>query len=207
MFEPRSEIHMQDPRRSDKRFLYGGAVTVTTGNEATVSFGELDLNLLPGQTVALFFERKRKFMQQAARVVEVEQTESDLIVDLELVGEAVSAEGREFYRVSTISAEITADVNEESDCVLVDVSAMGFAVIARNHYPLGFTVATTLRYAGEEHTGIVCVQSVRNLGRGLIRYGMRYLENEGTTDGLKKGLQQVSLAVEREMLRRRSWRR
>lgn len=199
-----TEIHIQDPTKAGARVLHRGTVAATTGEVVTAAFGDVRFALGADQPIALFFEQKRKFVQQSARVAAVLETDPRLVVELVTTGEPVSAEEREFYRISTVSAEVEADVNGEAGCALVDVSSMGFAIIARAIHGPGAVVTSSLRYGGKEHRGTVCVQSVRDIGRGLIRYGLRYLDDEASAGNLKDGLRQVSLAVERAMLQRRS---
>ena len=199
-----TELHIQDPTKTGARVLYRGTVAATTGEMMTAAFGGIRFAVDADQPIAIFYEKKRKFVQQPARVAAVLETDPRLIVELVTTGEPVPAEERESYRVSTVSADVEADIHGESGCALVDVSAMGFAVIARAIHGQGAIVTSSLRYGGEEHMGKVCVQSVRELGRGLIRYGLRYLDDETSAGSLKDGLRQVSLAVERAMLQRRS---
>ena len=87
---------------------------------------------------------------------------------------------------------------------MVDLSATGFGMISKHRYPVGKTLQAGLMHEGEALNGAMTVQSVRDLGPLGIRYGLRYSEAESTNSALRKGLQEVSRRVEREMLRRRS---
>ncbi len=204
MLRPDSEIHIQDPAKTGKRYLHTGRVQELEPGGLTMIFEKPRFRVEAGQEIVVFYNHRRKFVQQAAKVAELQQGEQELVLNIELVGEAVSAEGREHYRVSTISADLFARLGDEDLCPLVDISATGFAIIARSEHVLGETEHAVVEFIGETYEGKVCVQSVRELGRGRIRYGMRYLEEEASCGTLKTGLQKISLAVERTLLQNQS---
>ena len=143
-------------------------------------------------------------MQQSARALEVETEDGWLTIDLERVGEAVSAEGREYYRVPCVTADITTRLADEEGCPLLDIGAMGFAVNSHAEHAVGDSVEVAVGYGDEDYAGTVCVQSVRGIGRGRTRYGMRYLDDERVAASLKRGLMKISLEVERQLLRNMS---
>lgn len=120
---------------------------------------------------------------------------------IEPVGDAISAENRQTYRVSTISADVEATVGKE-DVQVQDLSATGFAVVASTDYQLGQTIDVEIQYEEEQCHGVASVQSLRNLGPGRIRYGLRAIEEDPHTGVFLQTLQRISLAVQREQLKR-----
>jgi len=204
MLKMDSELYIQNPTVTDRRALHIGAVTESGPETMALSFEDVRFELAPDQDIVIYYTAKRKFMQQAAKIVEVPESESALMVVVKTSGDAVSAEGREHYRVSTISADIKARLGKERNCTLVDISATGFAVICHKEHALGSTDNASVTYGDDTYEGTVCIQSVRDIGRGRIRYGMRYLEDEATAGTLKAGLRKVSIAVERQLLKNQS---
>jgi hypothetical protein len=121
---------------------------------------------------------------------------------VEPVGEAISAESRQHYRVSTISADLEARVGEEDGLQVQDLSSTGFAVVASVEYVIGQTIEVAIDH-GEDHChGTASVQSVRALGGNRIRYGLRAIEEDPHTGEFLQVLQRISLAVQREQLQR-----
>jgi hypothetical protein len=206
MLKVDSELHIQDPSIQNKRYLHKGTVLEVTGDAIIAAYANSRFEIENEQEVAVFYNHNRKFLQQAAKVLDVLDDETQLVLKIETRGDPVSAEGREHYRVSTASADIKATIGDEGDCALVDISAMGFAVITHQNLNLGSSVTAAVTYVGEDYSGTVCVQSVRDLGRGRIRYGMRYLEDESQAGTLRTGLQKICIAVERELLKNQSGR-
>ncbi|MHC4220115.1 MAG: PilZ domain-containing protein, partial [Planctomycetota bacterium] len=170
----------------------------------TAEVGDSNLALEPGLDLFVYYELKRKFVKQAARIDAVLQTEPMLVVGFQVTGEPMSAESREWFRVSTVMAHLAADFGPESDCPLLDVSSVGFAVEAAERYEVGQVVPATLSYQDQRFNGKARIQSVRDLGKGRYRYGVHSIEDKESGGDLRKGQQLISAAVEREQLRRRA---
>ena len=199
-----TELHIQDTTKTDKRGLVRGVINEEKSGGFVGSFEEARFTVMADQEIVVFFEQRRKFMQQAGRVIEVQSGQTGLTFAFETIGEAVSAEDREFYRTSAVSAEIDASIGVETSCRMVDVSATGFAYIGKKEHAIGATIDAMVSHEGKEFSGTMSVQSVRDLGILGIRHGVRYLENEADAGTLRNGLQMISLKVEREMLQRKS---
>jgi hypothetical protein len=151
----------------------------------------------------LHFEERRQFFQQSARVIR-KDSEEPFVFALHLRGTAVSAESRQCFRVSCLSANIKATIADEAGCEVVDVSATGFAFYAQREYEIGRQVRATLYYDGREYTGMVTVQSSRRLNSKQVRYGVHGIAS--AMDNLTKSLGAINLAVQSEQLRRLSGR-
>lgn len=196
------DIFVQLPGESKERILHPGTIVEGEGNCYTAELEDLDLSPEVGQDVAIFREIKRKFMRQAARIDALLESEGKPIIRFELTGELVSAESRECYRASTVMADLTVKLGPEDACPLLDVSATGFAVVASESYKIGEVVPATLRYEDQQYTGTASVESIRELSRGRIRYGMSLADDRHSGSTLKRGVLHIAMSVQREHQRR-----
>jgi hypothetical protein len=128
-----------------------------------------------------------------------EQMGGDAGVAFKLVGEAVSAEQRQLYRVSVPLADIRARVGTELNCHVVDISPEGFAAITRQQYVIGATVQIHFIYQGETVLAQARVQTARPTNDGRYRYGFFIGDRISPA---RRALSQISMAVQRQQLRR-----
>jgi hypothetical protein len=203
MFKTGTYILFQEPT-SETRLLRSSTVTETEDEHFTVEFGEEKIRFEVGQELLCYFDGEREFMQQAVRLVELVAEEPQLVARLATVGDPISAESRQTYRVSTISVDIFAKVGEERGLSVQDVSATGFAVNAKGSYPIGTTFPVSITFEDDMYSGVAAIQSVQQLRPGRIRYGLHALAEDPGAGDLLDGLHQVSLAVRRERLKRNS---
>jgi len=126
------------------------------------------------------------------------------IVGIRPIGDPVSAEGRQCYRVSTLIANLTATLGKKENCQLADVSTTGFSIISSESFSIGNQVPVELRYEQERFPGIGCIQSIKEIGPNRYRYGMHCVESKKTGSDLTRGLQHISMAVQRIQLKRRA---
>jgi hypothetical protein len=201
MLVSESKIFFSIPNESKKLILHPATVKETGTCGYTAELEESEVGLEAGQDVFVYYEFRRKFVKQAARVETVMQTDPTL-VGFRVTGEAISAESREWFRVSTVMAKLSADFGPETGCPLLDVSSVGFAVEATQSYQVGDVLTATLKYQSRQFSGKARIQSVRELGGSRFRYGVHSIEDKTSGGDLRKGQQQISAAVEREHLRR-----
>jgi hypothetical protein len=149
----------------------------------------------------LHFEERRKFVQQSIKVIGRESG-TPAVVSVLLQGSPVSAESRQAFRVSCLSANIKAVVADEAGCDVVDLSTTGFAFYGRVERDIGRRVQVLLSYDGKEYRGQGTIQSSRRMNTGVLRYGVHCTDGKG--DDLARALPTVSLAVQSEQLRRLS---
>lgn len=203
-------LYIQKPVESGQRVLIPMDVVAHEQGQLIIETSQV-FNWLPedGQ-VLVYFDRRRDFMKQSARMDVVIHEETEDQIDgimryaVTLEGEAVSAESRQCFRVSTVISGRTARFEDEGDVPLVDVSASGYAVIATRLRNVGEIVKTTLIHDGREFSGTACVQSICQLDAQRIRYGMFCVEKRQPGNNLNQGLLTISMAVQREQLRRLS---
>ena len=121
---------------------------------------------------------------------------------LEAIGDPISAESRQYYRVSTISAKIEARFGKGGKLQVQDLSATGFAVLADEKFKIGQLVDVSIRHEDEACHGKVAIQSFRELESGKLRYGLRAIEEDPHARDFLKTLHRISLAVQRDQLAR-----
>ncbi len=204
MIKAGTEVHFRDPGVTTERILHHACVDGADEDQrwiATFSAGSPPLEA--GQDVLIYFEIKHEFMQQPAHVHALDDTETGKIVIFEPLGDPVSAESRQHYRVSTITAKIAADVGTENGCKVVDISSTGFAAVVEQKLAIGETVSVRIDYDGRHCEGTASVQSTRQKPGGQYRYGFLSVSHK---DGgaFQEALNEISLDVQRTQLRRLS---
>ena len=201
---PGTGCFVQVPDESSQRILHSAVVQGFANSAYTAELQEDAAPLESGQDIFVYYESSGKFARQPARIDLIVDTPSGCTFTFPFTGDAVSGESRQCYRVSTVMAAVTATFGGEENCLVVDVSATGFAVLAAEQYKATDIVEVTIRFEGETFNGQGRIEAVRELGAGRIRYGLHCLDGKSTDETLCKGLQQISAAVQRQHLRRLS---
>ena len=183
---------LQLPDDSKQHILHPGKVVGLEGNTYTAELEEQGLDIEEGQDLIISFSAVRDFLQQAARILKILGDEPTPTIEFETIGEPASAESRQYYRVSTVAAGLTAELAGEDQCPLLDVSWTGFSVISSRNYAIGSIIEAALIHQGAEYRGKVSVQSVRELSKGRICYGLCCVGNEASTGNLPQGLQLIT---------------
>ncbi len=91
-------------------------------------------------------------------------------------------------------------------CEVDDVSATGFAIFSDAKYTIGQTLQAILYHNGTYVHGTVVVQGYWALGK-KNRYGLLAVDDERPNATLKRDLNLINLAVQREQLARLSGNR
>ncbi len=205
MMKTGSDILFQEPSCTTRR-LRRSVVVEVSSDTFSINFVAEPFAFEVDQEVLMYFSGKTEFMQQVGRIKEIipaaEESDEGPIFVIEPVGDAISAESRQHYRVSAISADMKASVGDEENLQVQDISSTGFAVVASRQFELGQTVEVGISHGEDMCHGTASVQSVRNLGPGRIRYGMRAIEEDPHTSEFLQVLQRISLAIQREQLQR-----
>jgi hypothetical protein len=190
----------------DTRRLRRSVVVAASDETISIQFVAEPFEFEVDQEVLFYFNGKREFLQQVGRVAEIvpadEEKDTPITFILAPIGDAISAESRQNYRVSTIAANLDASVGTEESVPVQDLSATGFAVVASETYSLGQSIDVQIQHNEEECHGVAVVQSIREFGPGRIRYGLRALEEDPHTGQFLATLQRISLAVQRAQLQR-----
>ncbi len=157
------------------------------------------------QEVSIFFVQQNEFMQQAARIVAVHEGEEEGRFDVEQIGEPCSAENRECFRVVTVLDDHWLDLKDSHErCHIVDISTAGCAVVSHERRSLGEIVTAEMMHSNADYCGSFCVQSMRALTKGRIRYGLFGVRSGDKSENLAEGLHKISMEVQRMQLRRMS---
>jgi hypothetical protein len=201
---------LQLPGAGKRRVLHPAKVLGFSDGVYTAEVENIDLAIEPDQHVVVYFEAGREFMQQSAQVGDVDRadvvddTEPRLMVAFSTSGEPASAESRQIYRVSTVMADLVAAFAQEEGCPILDLSTCGFSVAATKVHQLGDVIHASVVFDGRTFSGNVCIQSVKELSKGRMRYGLHCADDKAQQGSLASGLPQMSVAVQREQLRRMS---
>lgn len=189
------------PGKFKQRVLHPATVTAVTDTVYSAKLEEkTGVPLEEGQNVLVYFHRLQRFMKQPAMIDSVSDDVSEFTFTT--MSEPGSAEDREFYRVSTVVSDLRAKVGSVEKCALVDVSVGGFAVVSSERYEVGDIVDVKVSFDGSDFEGKGCVQSVRELDRYRMRYGMVCADDKGNGGTLHAGLHLISMSVQRQQLRR-----
>ena len=199
---PGTGCFVQIARESSKRILHSAVVEECTDNTYTVELQEDAARLKSEQDIFIYYEFRNEFTRQPARIHLIANRASGCAFTFQFTGDAVSAESRQCYRVSTVMAAVTATFGGEENCQVVDVSATGFAVIAAKQFKTADIVTATVRFESEMFSGQGRIESIRELEVGRFRYGLHCVDGKSTDETLHKGLQQISATVQRQHLRR-----
>ncbi len=204
MIKAGTDIHFRDPKVPNERVLFHAVAEAAEEDDrwmATFSGGSPEL--APEQDVLIYFEVKREFMQQPATIHSVEQNGEGTVVTFVPLGDPISAESRQHYRVSTVTSDVTAKISDEQGCKVVDISSTGFAAVARGQHDIGTTLDVSMAFEGKSCTGCAAIQSVRERPGGKFRYGLVSI-GSGETRDFQERLNDISLEIQRSQLRRLS---
>jgi PilZ domain len=204
MLKVENNIFFQLAGASKKRALQAAKIVAMQGDRRYIA--ELPdewPSLEQGKDLFIFFETNQKFMRQSARIGSVIKAESGILVEFETMGDPFPAENREVRRFSSVGVDLKSTFGREEDCEVVDVSPTGFAVYSSRKHEIGSRVDVTLTFEEKVFNGMVSVISVIERGR-KYRYGVHCIDDPKSGRDLKKGLGQISMAIQRRQLARLS---
>lgn len=193
-------LYIWIPEESKHRLLHAGRVRQVDAESFVAEFDE-PLAPAAGSNINVYSEVRGRFMQQGARIRALLESSPRHVIAFERVGEVVSAESRGTYRASVAAMKMQAKVGAESGCAVVDVSPEGLGVVTRKEHALGSLEKIELEWDGQRLCGEARIQTRRTRQDGSHRYGLMVLEKGGP---MRRGLEQLSSAVQRMQLRRLS---
>ena len=185
---------------SAEQSLRPGRIVRSVNGHYTAELEESDFVAEVGDEAKVYYALKRAFVQQTLLIETVTITENAW-VDFQLLGEPVSAENRQCYRVSMLVSNLSVKVGPEEYCRLLDISASGFSVTAAADYREGQVVEATLRYEDGEFSGRARIQRVRPWTLGRKRYGLHHLTKREGGGELHKGMKHICMAVQGRYVR------
>jgi len=199
MLEAGNPMFLLIPSPSNERVLHPGSVVESDATSFVAAFEE-PITPAVGADLNAFCEVRGKLFQQAATVIEFRGNAECPTIAFKRSGEPVSAENRQTFRVSILAADVTARVDKERSCPVVDVSPEGFAIIAAKKYTLGSLVQCTFTYDETTVSTMARVQAMQVKKDGKLRY---VLLVPRSNIAARKSLQEISAAAQRVQLRRR----
>ena len=184
---------------SYERVLHPGRVVRAGDDSIVAEFVKVTLPA-PGSVANLFFDGAGKFLQQNAVVVAAPDIEPNRgRAAFKLVGDAMLANERAVYRVSTVFANIVASVDGEIGCDVLDISPDGLATVTRRAHALGTAIRVMIEYEGHHLEGRAAVQTIKPLGNSRFRCGL----TAPTTDSrMRSTLEKMTAHAQRAQLRR-----
>ena len=188
--------------QSTSRILHPAKILGNKDGRYIAEIETASLSFEEGMEFQVYFMPNQEFMKQAARIESVPEVEPTPTIEFITVGEPVSAENRQHFRVSTVMSDLTATLGKQTDCKLLNVSTVGFCVLATAHYDVGSTVTASVTFEGKTYSGRGCVQSIRPMGKGQIRYGVHCVDINGSEGLLEMGLRKLTTTIQRNQLRR-----
>lgn len=194
-------FYIQVPSHSKPQTLFPVNFLGTNAPTCTAESEEAGLSLAAGQDIIIFFEVGGKFVKQSARIEAISDDETPTF-DFVPIGEPVSAENRQQFRVSAVMSDLTATLGDEKQCKLLDVSASGFSVMSTQEHKISAIVDTGLFHEGESYSGRVRIQSIRDMSPDGIRYGLYCVDEKASSANLAQGLRKMSMDLQRKQLRR-----
>lgn len=198
MLAPGTEMFLFIPNGTNQRVLHPGKVLESSAKHF-VAVLEDDVRPVVGADVCAYADVKGKFFQQTAIVTALVSESATPTIALSRVGQPVSAESRQVFRVNTVTANIMARLEDEKQCRTVDMSPVGLAVIAAEQHNLGSTVQVSLAYEGQTIATAGRVQTIKPRPDGAFRYGLLASQDDGAA---LRALQQISGGLQRKQLRR-----
>ena len=216
MIRAGDRFYVQIPNQSGKRILHPATVVE---HEDSKYIAEVEVSSPPleaGNDIIIFFELKKEFMQQSGRIDMIKPSDNPIndsqqingptgtTIGFQLVGEPVSAENRQCYRVSTVMVDLTATLEGEANCHLLDISSSGFSLLSSREHAYGTLVEVTLEYGQNKYSGQARIQNIIEHPRGVFRYGLYGIEDKKVDSELTKGRQVISMDIQRLQLRRRT---
>lgn len=196
-------IFIRFPGETQRRILCPSTVTQTSGaNCFTVQPENHGLAFAVGQEMLIYFEQRQQFVQQPAVVEALLDSDTGQFVVLKTMGEPVSAESRQCYRISTVLSNLKITFDGVEGCSLRDVSVTGFAVVSPKQYKTGQVLDVELLFEDKRYIGQASIQSMTQIPDGMTRYGVNCVKGPASPTSLSKGVQQVSMSIQRQQLNR-----
>jgi hypothetical protein len=186
------------PTNSKKPLLVPGKVTESNTSSFAINLDDA-CDLKAGLETLAYCDVRGKFFQQGATLAEITPTLPKITYVFTRVGEPVSAEQRQTFRVSVALSDINAQVGDRKYCQVVDFSPEGLAIISSPGLVIGATVKVTLNH--EEHSLVADarIQTIKVMPTGKVRYGLLV---PNTNAGARRTLLRMSMGFQRTQLKR-----
>lgn len=202
------ELFFRVPTQDNRRVLIPAKVTQHLEGSFQVVVDREHIPFEPGSEVLVYFSPGREFMQQAASLISFNTEEINdqpmLCAEVQLIDEPISAESRKCYRASAVLSSLTVTFDRQMNTKLMDASQNGLSVESTPGRQIGERVEVAFQHNGKSFAGTMALQSIKELDPKRSRYGMYIVEERGNKSTLPQGLQQLSMHLQREQLKRQS---
>jgi len=203
-----SELFFRVPTQDNRRVLIPAKVIKHLEDSFQVSVNREQIPFEAGSEVLVYFSPGREFMQQAANLVsqgtEEIKNQSTLCAEVQLIGEPTSAESRKCYRASAVTSSLSVTFDRQMNTKLMDASQNGLSVESTSGRQIGERIEVAFQHNGKSFAGTMALQSIKELSPKRSRYGLYVVEERGNKSTLPQGLQQLSMHLQREQLKRQS---
>ena len=197
-----SSVYLGRDDPSGGRVLRPGTIAAIAQDRCTIRFENSELSIKIGDGRLIYYHEFQEFVQRRVRVEEQSETGPLLRVVMKFIGDAVSADTRQEYRVSAINAGLTVTLDTEEGCTIQEISMSGLGLVSDRKYSIGQILDATLHFEDDHFSGQVVVEWIRQLDGDRTRYGLRGLFDANGSDTLRIGLMRFTLAVHRQNLQR-----
>ncbi len=193
-------LGLDDP--SGRRVLHAGIIAAMAQDRWTIEFENSELPIKTGNEYRIYYHEFQGFIQQRVEVDEHLENGPVSRVVMKLIGDVISADTRQEYRVSAINAGMTVTLDTEEGCTIQEISTAGLGLVSDRKYSIGQILDATLHFEDDHFSGQVVVEWIRQLDGDRTRYGLRGLFDANGSDTLQIGLMRFTLAVHRQNLQR-----
>ena len=202
MLKEGSPVYLGLDDASGDRVFQVGIIAAMAPDRWTIDFETSESLLEAGDERLIYFTQIKKFIQRPVRVEERSENGTLSRVVMKFIGDAISADSRQEYRVSASDAGLAATLGSEEDCTVEDISMSGLGVMCRRKHSIGQPLDVTVRYKDDQFSGRMTVQYGVKVDVERTRYGLRGLFEAGDGSPLRNGLTRTTLAVHRQQVRR-----
>jgi len=200
MIDQGNTFHLQFPEDIEPAILHEAEVLDLSQDTIMAQAKESFLALEIGLPVTVYYQLRKIFVQQAAKITAIHHGDHPTFA-LALLGKTTSVENRQCYRVSTTLTELTCVFNDKPNCPILDVSLTGFAVISRDDLQVGSRIEAGLKdLKGREYQGQCVIRSQTPLDEGF-RYGIECDDQRLDGNTLQRAVSSLSMSLQRQELR------
>ncbi len=203
MLKEGSPVYLgRDDPSGGGRVLRPGTIAAVAQDRCTIGFENSELSIKTGDGCLIYYHEFQEFVQRRVRVEEQSETGPLSRVVMKFIGDAISADTRQEYRVSAINAGLTATFDTEEGCTIQEISMSGLGLVSGRKYSIGQILNVTLQSEDEGFGGRAVVEWIRQLDGDRTQYGLRGLFDAKGSDTLRIGLMRFTRAVHRQNLQR-----
>ncbi len=202
MFKEGSPVYLGLDDPSGGRVLHPGIIAEIVQDRCTIEFENSELPIKTGDGCLIYYHEFQEFVQRPVKVEEQSEIGPLSRVVMKFIGNSISADSRQEYRVSAINAGLTVTLGTEEGCTIQEISMSGLGLVSDRKYSTGQILIVTLHFEDEDFSGRMVIEWIRQLGGDRTQYGLCGLFDAERSDTLRIGLIRFTRAVQRQNLQR-----